>query len=94
MISSGTSALLPNQVSGNLAGSFGGPGAKEVGGVFGISGGQITAVGAFGGAGQTAPASSDLSGSFTAGNAAFGSGASGGSLAQPGRTTAAIDWNS
>ena len=91
--SSGSSALLPNPVGGTLAGHFHGAGAGEVGGVFGVSGGQTSALGSFGGAVQPPPAATGGSitgaASFAANfgarsNVGMSSALSGGTLAPTG----------
>jgi hypothetical protein len=87
--SSGSSALLPNAVNGTLAGHFHGAGASEVGGAFSVSGGQTTALGAFGGAVQSAASA----GGFTGGanvSANFGASGAGMSSAPTGGTMTPI----
>jgi hypothetical protein len=86
-IISGTSAFsgtvaswgASDQLNGTMAGSFFGPGAKEIGGGFAAAGGQTTLVGAFGGTLQP-PQSGSVGGTSTVG-VNFGSGTySGGAL--------------
>ncbi|HEX7970278.1 MAG TPA: hypothetical protein VF502_18795 [Stellaceae bacterium] len=50
--SSGTSELVPTQLSGSMAGSVYGGGAQEIGNVFSVAGGQTKIIGAAGGVKQ------------------------------------------